>query len=275
MAAPPLSTVGNLAREGDETRFLAALCAPPQARERLFALIAFNLELAKIPALVSEPMLGEIRLAWWREALEDLFDRGVARGHEVIGALAAAHREAPFDRAALETMVEARLYSLAPGGADDREGLDRFLAGTGGALAVAGVRALGGGDAAAEVAGLGGWAEGAGRLIAALPAIIASGGQAPMTAGLDMNAIREGRAPETLTGALRDLADDALTRLRAARARRREVPRAARAPLLSIHAAEPALVAAAAPGFDPFRRVGPSPLRARLSLLRRAATGRF
>ncbi|MFV0474238.1 MAG: squalene/phytoene synthase family protein, partial [Pikeienuella sp.] len=195
--------MGKSAREGDEARFLAAMFAPEDRREALFALIAFNLELAKIPASVSTPLLGEIRLTWWREALEDLFARDLAGGHEVIVALAEARRRAPVDRALLERMIDARLYALEPGGSADRAGLYDFLAGTGGALAAAGVRALGGDDGAASVAALAGWAEGAGRLIAALPGLIAGGGGAPMIAGMDMNALREGRAPAALTGALR------------------------------------------------------------------------
>lgn len=275
MGAPELSAAGALAREGDEARFLAALFAPPEARERLFGLIAFNLELAKIPATVSEPMLGEIRLAWWREALDDLFDKGVIRGHEVIAALAAAHEETPLHRPALERMIEARTWALHPGGIEDGEGLGGFLEGTGGALAEASIRALGGDDNAAEVARLAGKAEGAGRLIFALPAILSTGGEAPMTAGLDMNALHEGRAPERLIAAIRDLAAEALGSLGKARARRREIPRAARAPLLSVHNMEPVLKAAAAPGFDPFNQAAPSPFRARLTLLARGATGRF
>ncbi|MEX2518551.1 MAG: squalene/phytoene synthase family protein, partial [Paracoccaceae bacterium] len=160
---PPLSAVGALAREGDEDRFLAALFAPARLRERLFALIALNLELAKIPAVVTEPILGEIRLAWWRDALDDLFEGGVVRGHEVIHALGAAHETAPLDRAAMMEMVEARALALTPG-ALEGEALDQFIAGTGGALARAQVAALGGGPKAVEVAALVGWAEGAGRL---------------------------------------------------------------------------------------------------------------
>lgn len=275
MGAPELSAVGALAHEGDEARFLAALCAPADRRERLFALIAFNLELAKIPASVSEPMLGEIRLAWWREALEDLFERGAVRGHDVIAALAAAHRAAPLHRETLEVMISARAYALEPSRPDDREGLARFIAGTGGALMAAEVRALGGDDRAAEVAALAGWAEGAGRLIEALPGIVAAGGTAPLASGVDLKALREGRGADALGASLRELAQEGIKRLEEARGRAGDIPRAMRAPLLSVHMVEPILKAAAAPGFDPFSETGRSPFRARLALLGRAMAGRF
>src|ERR1051325_10992416 len=58
-----------LLREGDKDRFLAALFAPPKHRRPLHALYAFNLEVARTRELAREPMPGEIRLQWWREAL--------------------------------------------------------------------------------------------------------------------------------------------------------------------------------------------------------------
>ncbi len=55
-------------RRLDHDRYLAALFAPAEARAALLALYAFNLELARVPELVTEPLLGEVRLSWWREA---------------------------------------------------------------------------------------------------------------------------------------------------------------------------------------------------------------
>lgn len=272
---PALSAVGALARDGDPERFLAALFAPPAKRERLFALIALNLELAKIPATVSEPLLGEIRLTWWRDAVERIFETGEGSGHEVTTALAAAHRDAPLPRAPLDEMIAARAFALEPGSAPDA--LDAFLKGTGGALSSAQVRALGGNEAAGVVAALAGRAEGAGRLIAALPAVIASG-ETPLPGAerVDMNALREGEAPPAFREAVAALATDGLENLAAARSRRRDIPRAAMAPLLSVREAERTLRAAVLSGYDPFRPdPGVSPARARASLLARALRGRF
>ncbi len=71
MAEPKaeLSACGRIVRENDPDRFFCTLFAPPAKREALFALYAFNHELARVAESVSEPMLGEIRLQWWREAL--------------------------------------------------------------------------------------------------------------------------------------------------------------------------------------------------------------
>lgn len=57
-------------RQGDRDRFLTGLFAPPEKRQTLFTIYALEFELARIPELVSEPMLGEIRLQWWRELID-------------------------------------------------------------------------------------------------------------------------------------------------------------------------------------------------------------
>ena len=64
----PFSATGKIVCGHDPDRYLCDLFAKPKAREGLFALHAFNHEVAKIRELVSEPMLGHIRLQWWREA---------------------------------------------------------------------------------------------------------------------------------------------------------------------------------------------------------------
>ena len=94
-----LSPVGALARAADYDRYLSALFAPVGSREALFALIAFNHEIARIPEAVSEPMLGRIRLQWWREVVEAVYAGAPARRHEVAVPLADAIRACSLDRA--------------------------------------------------------------------------------------------------------------------------------------------------------------------------------
>src|SRR6476619_8368832 len=60
----------ELVREADKDRFLATLFAPAAQRPALFALYAFNSEIARVRDVAREPMPGEIRLQWWREVIE-------------------------------------------------------------------------------------------------------------------------------------------------------------------------------------------------------------
>src|ERR1041385_2992054 len=61
------SPLAALCRRHDRDRYQTALFAPADRREALFALYAFNYEIARVREIVSEPMLGQIRLQWWRE----------------------------------------------------------------------------------------------------------------------------------------------------------------------------------------------------------------
>lgn len=65
----------SLVREGDRDRYFATLFAPAAFRPHLFALAAFSLTIARVRDAVTNPIAGEIRLQWWRDALQ-----GEARG---------------------------------------------------------------------------------------------------------------------------------------------------------------------------------------------------
>jgi phytoene synthase len=107
----------------DPDRRMAALFAPPEIRGRLFALYAFYHEIAKVPDTVSEGVIGEMRLAWAREAVEDLFaDPPKVRRHDVYEAVSEL-RNAPGapDREAMTTLVEARAADLGEGPFPTRE----------------------------------------------------------------------------------------------------------------------------------------------------------
>lgn len=74
-------------RSEDRDRYLATLLAPSAYQADLFTLYAFNCELNRIPFLVKEPLAGEIRLQWWRDALT-----GEGHGRVDANPLAAALR---------------------------------------------------------------------------------------------------------------------------------------------------------------------------------------
>jgi phytoene synthase len=110
--AEALSYCAAEVRRADYDRFLTVLFAPAEARERLFALYAFNHEIAKVRETVSEPMLGQIRLQWWREAIGAIYD-GKPRAHAVVDALRAAVGDARPERADFEALIDAREFDLA------------------------------------------------------------------------------------------------------------------------------------------------------------------
>jgi phytoene synthase len=124
-------------RRHDPDRFLTALFAPPQKREALFALYAFNHELARAREAVSEAPLALIRLQWWREVVE-----GAHRRHEVAGPLRAAIDAGALRGDDLLGIIEAREAEAEPGIETSREWHDYLRKGAGG-LTVAAARLLG------------------------------------------------------------------------------------------------------------------------------------
>jgi phytoene synthase len=97
----------QLVRAGDKDRFLASLFAPEKARRALWALYAFNLEVARTRELAREPMPGEIRLQFWRDALA-----GQGEAHPVAAALRDVAVRYRFPPAMLVEMIDARIFDL-------------------------------------------------------------------------------------------------------------------------------------------------------------------
>jgi len=100
-----------LVRRVDPDRWLSSrFVADPAARADLIALYALDHELARIPHMVSDPLMGEIRLTWWREGLEAIAGGGPVRDHPVLRAIAAS----ALPPIALAALAEARLGDLDP-----------------------------------------------------------------------------------------------------------------------------------------------------------------
>ena len=84
-----MDALENIVRTSDPDRYIAALFAPAEKRAHLFALYALNHELGHIAEAVREPMMAEIRLQWWRDALAEA-RAGKPRGHDVLQGMAKA-----------------------------------------------------------------------------------------------------------------------------------------------------------------------------------------
>lgn len=101
----------TLVRDGDPDRYFATLFAPAETRSHLFALYAFSLEVARVRDAVRESLAGELRLQWWRDALQ-----GEARGDVKANPVAAALDDTivrfRLPRQAFVDLLDARLFDL-------------------------------------------------------------------------------------------------------------------------------------------------------------------
>ena len=96
-------------RRVDPDRWLASrFIADPKARADVVALYAFNYELARVAGGVSNALMGEIRLTWWREAMDEIAAGQVPRKHPTVEAITAAG----YPPKALAEMAEARMADL-------------------------------------------------------------------------------------------------------------------------------------------------------------------
>lgn len=98
-------------REHAPDRWLSSrFVADEAARADLVVLYALDYELTRIPHAVKDPLMGEIRMTWWREGLEEIAEGRPPRAHPVLQAVAASK----LPPVALAALAEARLGDLDP-----------------------------------------------------------------------------------------------------------------------------------------------------------------
>jgi len=244
-------------RRFDNDRYLTCLFAPAARRPHLVALYAFNLEVAKTAEVVQEPMLGQIRLQWWREAVAEIF-AGSPRRHEVVTALATAVETCALPEDELQALIDAREFDLAAQAPRDLAALEDYARASSSRLVGLALRTLGCTDAAAQDAGgpLGlAWA--LTGLLRAVPFharqrrrylpddIVAQ-------AGLKTDDLFALRSPPELRAAVAALAAVAEGHLAEAQARARAVPKHGRAALLPATLARGYLKTLRQAAYDPF-----------------------
>ncbi len=100
-----------LVREADKDRFLASLFAPADRRPHLFALYGFNIEIARVGQVAHEALAGEIRLQWWRDAL-DRKAPGEAAANPVAAALLDTIARCGLPTGPLGALIDARARDL-------------------------------------------------------------------------------------------------------------------------------------------------------------------
>lgn len=138
-------------RRRDRDRYLTCLFAPAGRRDDLLALYAFNLEIAKTAEVVSEAMIGRIRLQWWREAIAEIH-QGQPRAHEVVAALARAVRAHRLTRGHLERLIDAREADLDDWQPASLAEMEAYAGDTSAPLISLALEILGQGGAAAQAA---------------------------------------------------------------------------------------------------------------------------
>jgi phytoene synthase len=275
------SYCANLVRRYDRDRFMTCLFAPADKREALFALYAFNHEIAKIAEVVTEPMAGQIRLQWWREALDGLY-AGTPRKHQVAEPLSEAVIAHGLSRARFERLLDAREQDLDEYPPDDLDALEAYAEGTSAAMVQLALEVLDARDPASQTAGRHvGIAWALVGLIRALPFHAARKrlmmpGDLVGQSQLDPHDLFELRRPAEVRPVVARVAARAREHLAEARRQRGQVPKAATPALLPGTLAAGYLKQMRAVDHDPWAERVQHPLPGRAwRLLWSSATGRY
>ena len=237
-------------RAHDEARALSLAFVPDGPRAAALTACAFVAEAASVPARVSDPTIGLIRVQWWREALAEAFGGGAVRAHPLVRAMRTTLQ--PRSRGELERVLDAMPAFLEGGGGAPLE----LLRATDGAMGALVARVIG------EDGGEGDGEDGAGlaEAASAVAALAAVSALPPPPARSPQIETPRQRAARLLAQGETEVAGE-VARLRAAWPKR--------APEGQVIGALPfALARRHAAG-----RV-PGPLRTRLAMTRMVATGR-
>ncbi len=213
-----LQACAELVRRGDPDRFLATMAASPMARAALFPIYAFNVEVARAPWVTQEPLIAEMRLQWWRDALAEIAGGGPVRAHQVTTPLAALLDARGADL--LDGLIEARHWDIHRDPFQDADHFARYLDRTAGNLTLAAARSLGVAQDEAAIRDIA-WAAGLANWFLAIPELEVRG-RVPLVDGTP--------------AAVRDLAGQGLARLSGAK-----TPRPAQTVLLAAWRAKPLL----------------------------------
>jgi phytoene synthase len=265
----------ELMRESDRDRYLATLFAPAQHRDALFALYAFNVEIARVRDLAREPMPGEIRLQWWREVLSGLRG-GEAAANPVAAALLETLARYRLGSDRLIALIDARSFDLYDEPMASTTDLEIYGIKTQSILFATAAEILGGKGAASEmvtldagiayaVAGtLHGFARHAARRQLYMPLDILKRHR------VDREEIFAGQSSAGFLAALADMCALARKHLAAAQSKLDAAPPEILPALLPAALVTPALRRMEKPGYDPFK-YEPAPAWRRQWWLWRAA----
>ncbi|MGY6629030.1 MAG: squalene/phytoene synthase family protein [Oceanicaulis sp.] len=270
----------------DPDRWMAALFAPDDTRGRLVTLYAFYHEIARVPDAVSEPVIGEMRLSWARDAVRDLYaSPPKVRRHDVYEALSelTSAPGAP-EASVLDQMIEARAADLGQGPFPTRQDRRDYVDRTAGVLMAAAARLASPqavlDDAARKALAEAGRLWGLTGLIRAF-APLCAGGRPPLAAdeaagaGLTESDWLSGRKPDAARAALSGLIAEAEASARALASLSKALP-AEMFPAIGYVSLAPGYLRRARQVADPFREIAEPPLFTRqLRLTWASLTGRI
>lgn len=265
----------DILRRHDRERYLASLLLPPEARADITVLYAFNAEISRLREIVSEPMPGEIRLQWWRDAL--LGERkSEAMGHPLARALSQVIRQRDLPHAAFDTILTARTFDLYDDPIPTLAAFEAYAGETESLLFQLAALILGkaSSDALADTSGHAGVAAGVAKVLRHFTRDAARGQlYLPLSIleshDLSREKVLNGEGGRALAAAMSEFASFGRMHREKAEAALARLPSSMKPVFLPLCLTEPIFSKVGKPGFDPLRdRVALSQIKAQWLLWR-------
>jgi phytoene synthase len=245
----------------DRDLWLSSLFVPEGKRPHVQALWTFAQEIARIPLIVSEPMLGEIRLQWWREVMEG--ERaGEAAQNPSAAALLATIAQFSLPRPPFIALLEARKFDLYHDVMPTLNDLEGYCGETASAVfrMASMVLSDSGDPGTADISGHAGVAWGMTRILRDLPFharrgqcflprdVLARHGERPET-------VSSGEVTPALLAALAEIRQKAREHFALARTRAKQLPQPVSAAYVPLAVVPLYLRTMERRGYEPFRHV--------------------
>lgn len=96
----------------DPDRYLASLFAPRAVRPAMWALLAFNQDIARVRDNVTDPNLGYIRLQWVREQIDHIYAGKDVLSGPVYRALTLVIKDYDLPRNLFDVLIDVREFDL-------------------------------------------------------------------------------------------------------------------------------------------------------------------
>ncbi len=240
----PLAYGAEIVRATDRDRFIASLFAPAEHRGAIYALYAFNSEIARVREVAREPLPSEIRLQWWSDVISRERDEE-ARATPVAVALLTTNERYRLSSAKLIDLIEARRFDLYDDPMATAADLETYASKTSSALFALAAQILAGANVE-PVSAPAGMAFAIAGLLRAFPRHAARGQLYVPMEVLDRHQVRPhdifaGRSSAGLQAALAELGDLGRRQLDAAHQRIAALPQQAVPALLPVALVRPTL----------------------------------
>ena len=109
-------TSSDVLPKNEDVTLACAFIDDPAKRADILALYAFLETLREIPERVTEPLMGEIRLRWWYEAIEEIEQGRPVRYHPLTDVLKRLMETHHLEPQAFYDLIEGQMPLLDKGG---------------------------------------------------------------------------------------------------------------------------------------------------------------